>query len=490
MKDKQEPKQPPAIAHLEELLAAGKLKGEHLKQELSVYSDLCFAPVPEGYASRFAVFYCDGMIDHAELNEYMNPLIAWLDQGGSEQGGPPVSPPIIEADTASWMIDLLFTGYVLFHQAGERRFHALNIADIPKRQPAESNTEISIKGPKDAFTEEVNTNLALIRKRLQTSHLFSEQFDIGSLSRTKVYLVYLEHKADPVLIDEIRKRLSSFETESIIGSGQLEQWLSDRSFSLFPLLDYIARPDFATECLLRGRFIVIVNGSPMVLIGPINFFEVLKSPEDVHYPYHFVMLQRLIRMVGFLIAIFLPGFWVAIGSVNVSQIPFQLLATVVVSRSGIPLPLALEALTLLILFELLREAGVRLPKAVGQTVGIVGGIIIGDAAVRAGLASPTMLVVISTSAVATFVLVNQSLSGTVSVIRLFVLFFSSYLGVYGFMLSGIGILIYLCRLDSFGLNYLEPIASLQFREWMSALALNPRQRRNYMATMLKKRKKG
>src|SRR5262249_9063296 len=150
--------------------------------------------------------------------------------------------------------------------------------------------------------------------------LFSEQFDIGTLSKTRVSLLYMKNKADESIVKEARKRLSTLETESILSSGQLEQWISDRTYSLLPLFDYIGRPDFVAETLLRGRLAVIVDGSPMVLIGPVNFLELLKSPEDVHFPYYYVMTQRILRLIGLLLSIFLPGFWLAMAAVNPDQI--------------------------------------------------------------------------------------------------------------------------------------------------------------------------
>ncbi|MNI26813.1 Spore germination protein XA [compost metagenome] len=387
------------------------------------------------------------------------------------------------------MVAGLFAGSLILYREGTPNFWVVGISKVPQRSLQESNTEISIKGPKDAFMEDMFTNISLIRKRMQTGLLFSEMFVIGSLSKTKVTLLYLNHKANPDMIIDVRKRLESFQTESIVSSGQLEQWLSDRTFSLFPLFDYIGRPDFVIETLLRGRFTIIVDGSPMVLIGPCNFLELLKTPEDVHFPYYIVMFQRFLRIVGLLLSIFLPGFWIAIATVNLDQIPFALLSTVVISREGVPMPTFLESLLLLFQFELLREAGVRLPKAVGQTIGIVGGLIIGESLIRAGLASPTLLVIIAISAVASFCLVNQSLSGTVSLLRLIILLISSYLGVYGFFLSMLAILIYLCRLESFGMGYLEPISSLRIKDWLAAFLIDPFRRSRSSSSMINKKKR-
>lgn len=492
---KTSPEEKALFADLDILLSKGSLKISRLKEVLSFYADIHFPTLPElETANKLTAFYCEGMVDKIQLNEYLSKMCQYI------INQPSLDPlsfskdleslPIFEINhTLLDLIAKLFTGSLIIYREGDNGFWTINISNVPQRPLQESNTEISIKGPKDAFTEDIYTNISLIRKRLKTSLLFNEQFMIGSLSKTRISLLYLKHKANPEMITEVRHRLKTFKVESLVSSGQLEQWLSDRTFSLFPLIDYIGRPDFVVETLLRGRFIIVVDGSPMVLIGPSNFLELLKSPEDVHFPYYYVMFQRILRIIGLLLSIFLPGFWIAIATVNLDQIPFALLATVVISREGIPLPSFLEALLLLFQFELLREAGIRLPKAVGQTIGIVGGLIIGDSLIRAGLASPTLLVVIAISAVATFCLVNQSLSGTVGLLRAFILLVSSYLGVYGFFLSMFAILIYLCRLESFGLAYLEPLTSLKFKQWMDAFLMNPFKRSRMSSAMLNKRKR-
>jgi spore germination protein KA len=472
---------------IEEDLLDGSLTLTKLKDYFSGLSDLYFVEIQ--HDEPILSFYCEGMIDHTQYNDYYHgvmKVIKGQDTGTSDQDA---MPPIIHIESLSILVEKVFSGFLLFYKEGDSHFCGVNIAKIPQRTPEESTTEVSIKGPKDSFTEELNVNISLIRKRLKTEHLYNESFTIGLETQTKVSLLYLNNKVNQEMIKEVRSRLETFQTEGIVSSGQLEQWLSDRSFTLFPLFDYITRPDFVVECMLRGRFIIIVNGSPSVLIGPINLFELIKSPEDVHYPYFYVAFQRLIRLTALMIAMFLPGFWIAISSVNIDQLPFPLLATVVIAREGLPFPYALEAIFILGLFELLKEAGVRMPKALGQTISIVGGLIIGDAAIRAGLASPALIVVIALSAVATYTLVNQSLTGTVSILRIYCLVISAFLGVYGFFIAVFSVLIYLCHLESFKLSYLEPISSLNFKEYLSALLVDPFKRRKFTAPMLEKRRR-
>ncbi|MBD3921979.1 spore germination protein [Paenibacillus sp. PR3] len=486
------PEEQGLYASLDQELRSGKLNRALLVQAFSAQADIVFPSVVNmGGFDKLTAFYCEGMIDKARLNQYFASICQHIaqDSVGAQNEGEDESLPIMEVQQSiEVMISNVFSGNLIIHEEGSAEYWIADISNIPRRMPQESNTEISIKGPKDAFTEELSTNIGLIRKRLRTGLLFNESFKIGSVSKTQISLLYMKHKANPDTISEIRKRLQTIDIENLLSAGQLEQWLSDRTLSLFPLFDYIGRPDYATEVLYQGKFVIIVEGSPMVLIGPVYFFELLKSPEDAHFPYHYIILQMTIRTLGMLISLFLPGFWIAISSVNVEQIPLKLLATVVMSREGLPFPQILEAMMLIFLFELLREAGVRLPKAVGQTIGIVGGIIIGDALIRAGLASPTLLVTIAISVVATFALVNQSLTGTVSLLRIYIILLSAVLGVYGFVLGLLSILIYLCRLESFGLAYLGPVVAVGEKVTFSTFMTALMQRFKFSSSMLKKRR--
>lgn len=467
-------------------LTKGTLTCDEVKSFFLHYADIEFIPIE--HDENIQAFYCKGMLDSTQLNEYFNRILLSIERE-EPRSHSEMLPPVQHIKSMKELVNLVFSGSLIVFREGTPFFHVFDISNVPQRKPQESTTEVSIKGPKDGFTEEMNVNISLIRKRMKSAQLYCESFTLGSLSKTEVSLLYLNDKANQEMIEEARKRLTDFQGESIVSSGQLEQWLADRSFSLFPLFDYATRPDYVIECMLRGRFIVIVNGSPSILIGPTNLLEIIKSPEDVHFPYYLVMFSRFIRLFGLGVSMFLPGFWVSLSSVNIDQLPFALLATVVVSREGLPLPIGLEALFILGLFELLREAGVRMPTVLGQTISIVGGIIIGDAAIRAGLASPTMIVIIALTAVASYTLVNQSLVGTVSILRLYTLILSIFLGVYGLFVGFFSILIYLSTLESFKVAYLEPIASLKFKEYVAAFFVNPFDRKHYGISFIRKRRK-
>jgi len=408
--------------------------------------------------------YASGMIDNVVYKEQLLPALGkWLggDAGPGGFAGLMSAAAGTNKDRAR-IVSSLFSGSVVVILHGE--VYTYDIPDMPERMPEESSSEISVKGPRDGFVENLSTNRTLVRRRLKTTDLKIESFTAGEESRTEIALLYLASTANDSVVNEARKRIENISTDIVLGSGQLEEMLSDRSRALFPLVDYTGRPDYVIEALLSGRIAIMVDGLPLVYTAPTNLFDLLKSPEDMHNAYYYVAFERLLRLLGLFVTLALPGFWVALSAYNVDQIPFPLLSTIVISRMGLPMSTALEMFFMLFMFELFREAGVRLPRAVGQTVAVVGGIIVGDAAIRAGLTSPTMLVASAITNVSSFTLVNQTLLGSVSLMRFFILLMSSALGMFGFFIGSFAILLYMVSLRSFGIPYLKPAAPYEWKK--------------------------
>lgn len=358
----------------------------------------------------------------------------------------------------------VFEGKLLIYFVDNSSLFSVDVAKIPDRQPEESNAEVSIRGPKDGFVENISVNLALIRKRIRSNSLAYEKYIIGTRTMTKVGLLYIQDVINPQLLEEARKRLTSMNIAGLYSTTQLESMIADSSFSIFPLMGYTGRPDFVVECLMNGRFVVLVDGNPSAVIAPSDLMLQLKTPEDTHFTFLNVAFGRLIRFISLFVTLLLPGFYIALLTFHQDQIPFMLLATITSSRMGIPLPAALEMFLTLALLELFREAGVRLPSAIGQTITVVGGLIIGDAAIRAGLFSPSMIVIGAITAVAGSTLVSQALSGTLNVLRLIILFASSLLGMFGFLFTFFALVLYLANLRSFGVPYLAPLSPPTFRD--------------------------
>lgn len=403
---------------------------------------------------KSVIAYCEGMIDEEGLRDLF-PIMVEQPLGMAERHDWPLE----ETVAAEW----IFAGYVLCFYDTETSLYVLPLSKLPVRKPDESNSEASILGPKDGFVEDIGVNAALIRKRIRSNSLHYEQFVIGERSRTKTGMFYISDVAQEDIVQLARQRLQSIQVDSLFSGAHLEEYLSDHPRSLFPLLDYSGRSDFVVESLIKGRIAIVLDGCPTILIAPANFTVLLKSAEDSHTSPSFVIAERLIRMVALLCSIFLLGLWLALVNFHQTQLPFSLLATLVVSRHGVPITISFEAFMIVALFEVLREAGARLPKAVGQTLAVVGGLIIGDAAIRAGLSSPSLVVIAAISTISTFMLVNQSLSSNVTLLRIFVMICSVSLGLYGFMFAATIILLYMSDLRSFGMPYLYPLSPMSFK---------------------------
>ncbi|MDR0269064.1 spore germination protein [Paenibacillus sp.] len=422
--------------------------------------------------------YCQGLCDVNKVEQCIIPdlknireEILELNEMDLQQKIPLHMIPLPKAEIEKSIMETVLEGDLLLAFAPSNQLYSIKLADPPKRQPEEPNTEVSIRGPRDGFVEEPFTNIGLIRKRLKTDLLVVEEFTIGSQTATKVYLLYHKDMINPQVLNEIQTKLSSIQIEGLVSSTQLDENLV--GFSLFPLLSYTGRPDYTVNALLHGKFAVMMGGAPTAIIAPVSFSFLLNTSEDADQANIFVAFTRLLRVFGVMLSLFLPGFWIALNTFHQDQIPFALLATLVNSRQGVPLPAPLEAAVMLILFEIFREAGMRLPSAYGQTLSVVGGLIIGQAAISAGIAGPGTIVVIAISVLSTFTLVNQPLVSVVSLVRIVVLLISGILGLFGTLMSMLGLVLYLVNLRSFGTYYMAPIAPSQFKQMYKVLFRMP-----------------
>ncbi|TDG00962.1 spore germination protein [Paenibacillus piri] len=427
-------------------------------------------------SSEIMLIFAEGLCESAMISKVVLPQLHYLYQeegfdrlrDGQLFGSLPLiafEEPVV---TKELIVDSVFQGDLLMLIPETNALFKMNICHRPGRSPEESSTEISIKGPKDGFVEDLPTNIALIRKRIRSNSLYNETFILGTRTRTKVSLLYFHDIISPKVLNEVRTRLNKVDMDGMYSIAQLEEQLSDVKYTLFPLLDFSGRPDYAVSALLAGRFVVVVDGNPSVLIGPASFALVLKSPEDIHFTFQYVSFARLIRLLSFWLSALLPGFWVSLVAFHQDQLPFRLMATISVARIGLPFSAQMEMFVLLLLLEIFREAGVRLPSSIGQTLTVVGGLVIGDASIRSGLVSPSVVVVGAITAITGATLVNQSLSTIVSIIRLIIFGIANVLGMYGMILSVILLLFYMSKLHSFGVPYMAPFSPLYVKDFIKA----------------------
>jgi hypothetical protein len=323
------------------------------------------------------------------------------------------------------------------------------------------NNESTIQGPKEGFTETLRVNTALLRRRLRSAQLKMETTILGRISKTDVVIIYLEGIAPPEVLAQVKDRLNAIDIDSILDTGYLEEYLFQPRFSIFSQVQYTEKPDRVCGMLLEGKVCIMVEGSPMAMVLPTSFPQFLNAAED--YYQHFITgsLFRLLRFGAFVIALFLPSLYVAIISFHQEMLPTNLYLTISSSREGIPFPAIVEALLMEATFELLREAGLRLPQVIGPAVSIVGALIIGDAAVRAGLVSSLMVVVVAFTGIASFVVPVYNGSLIIRITRFGILMTAGLFGLPGIIMFLLLIIIRTASIQNLGQPYLEPFLSLQ-----------------------------
>ena len=356
------------------------------------------------------------------------------------------------------LLDSLLAGAAILLIDGSKEALAIKAGKRDARSIEEPGTEAVVRGPREGFIENVNVNIALIRRKIKDTDLCVEKFVIGDKSKTDVYIVYIKSIANPKLIEEIRKRLKRIKIEAILESGYIEQFIEDSPYSIFPTISNSEKPDKVAAKILEGRAAIMVDGTPFVLVVPMMFIESFQSVEDYYARPFFASIIRVIRFLSYIISTLGPAIYVALTVFHQELIPTQLLISIAEGRERVPFPALLEAFLMLFAFDLLREAGVRLPKPVGQTVGIVGALVLGEASVEAGLISPIMVIVVSATAIASFAVPAQTDSGTI--LRYIYLALAGIAGGFGVIMGLLATLLHLASLRSFGTPYLWPVVPL------------------------------
>ncbi len=340
-----------------------------------------------------------------------------------------------------------------------------------KRSVSEPITESVIRGPREGFTENLRTNTALLRRKIKHPALTTEVFIMGEKTKTPVCIAYIKGLANEELIAEIKRRLRVINTDAILESGYIEQYIEDAPFSIFATTGYTEKPDVVAAKLLEGRVAIIVDGTPFVLTVPMLFLESFQTAEDYYSRPWFMTGLRFIRCTAFLISILAPAFYVSISTFHQELIPTDLLFTMVAAREGIPFPSAVEALIMILAFEILREAGVRLPRPVGQAMSIVGALVMGEAAVSAGLIGAPMVIVIAITAVSIFAVPMQA--DAAAILRVLLLLLSAAMGGYGIAMGLLAIMVHLASLKSYGFSYLAPLAPVEIKDIKDSIVRAP-----------------
>ncbi|MBP2239656.1 hypothetical protein J2Z40_000209 [Cytobacillus eiseniae] len=341
------------------------------------------------------------------------------------------------------------------------------------RQVSLPEVEFSVVGPKEAFVESLDTNVNLVRRRLPIPELVIKEIEVGQLSKTRVSVLYIDGIANNENVNTVIQRISDLEIAQVNDSSTITQLIQDNQNSPFPQLIDTERPDRIASVLGEGKIAILVDGAPHGLIGPTTFFEFFSAFEDYFLNWTIASFFRLVRFFAVFFSILVTPIYVAVLTYHYELIPKDMLATLITSRNAIPLPPILEAIILELTIELLREAGARLPTKVGQTIGIVGGIVIGTASVEAGLTSNVLLILVALAALASFTTPVYQMGNTIRLIRFPFLLMAHYIGLLGVALSFCFLLIHLLRLSSLGRPFLEPFYPLRLQDLTDSLVRLP-----------------
>jgi spore germination protein KA len=352
----------------------------------------------------------------------------------------------------------LLDGFCLILIENDHQAYLASVGGIEGRATQEPNSERSIKSAHDGFVEDFSSNLYLLRKRIKSPQLKVKYFTIGDLSNTNVGMVYLENLANKELIDEVERRLSSIEMDQLYSTGDVEELIEDHPFSPFPQMLATERPDRAVSYLTDGKIAILVDGNPRVLVVPITFFAFYQAPDDYNSRWIVGSFFRITRLCSFIIAISLPAIYIAIVSFHSEVLPIGILYSIRTSLEYVPFPPFVEALTMQIILELLKESSIRLPSPIAQTIGIVGGLVIGTAIVDAHIVSNMMIVVIGFTAIASFVAPINEMGTSARLLGFPTMVAASLLGFFGIVFVLMLIFMHLSKLDSFGTPYFAPLA--------------------------------
>jgi spore germination protein KA len=438
----------------------------YLRQKMGKSTDFIIREmsIPLSASPSIAVSYIDGLVDPQLLVKLMEALSVQVSEG--------LSPIHIEAwlntqlpvgsltslYTADDMIGSILEGAAIIIVDGSVQVFAAAIAGGARRAVEEPTSQSVIRGPKEGFTEDISINIALLRRKIKSPDLCIESLRLGKYTQTKIAVSYIQGIADPEIVQEIMRRLNSIETDSILESGYIEEFIQDGVRTSFPTIYSTERPDSVAGGLLEGVVAIFVDGTPFVLLAPVTFFRFFTSSEDYYERYDLSSFLRMIRLGSFLVTLLLPALYIAATTFQQEMLPTTLLVSLAAQRESIPLPALFEALLMELTFEIIREAGIRMPRAIGPAISIVGALVLGQAAVQAGLVSAAMVIVVSFTAIASFVIPSITMAGTVRLLRFVLMILAGSFGMYGILAGFVPIVFRIVTIQSFGIPYFMTLA--------------------------------
>ncbi|MFD2331337.1 spore germination protein [Cohnella sp. GCM10020058] len=428
-------------------------------------------PLPDGGGLRGAVMFTEGLSD---IRQMMTKL---LEPSASPQDGKEPAAwlavlkervlaerVVVESSDRDQLLGCMLNGCALLLLDGLDKGLAVNALDLKARQVEEPNVQSVVRGPREGFTEVLDWNTAMLRRKLHTPDLWMETRLIGRQSRTRVVIAYLNGVVKEDVLQEVRRRIDAIDIDAVLESNYIEECIQEKQYSPFPTMFNTERPDVVSANLLEGKVGILVDGTPFVLVVPALFVQFFQSSEDYYQRPDFASLVRGLRFIAFFLATLTPSLYIAVTTFHQELIPTTLLYNLASQREGVPFPAFMEGLLMEVTFEILREASVRMPKTIGQSISIVGTLVIGQAAVEAGLVTAGMVIVVSVTAISNFVMPAFNMGIAARILRFFLMAMAGTFGLFGVFLGIIVIIVKLCNLESFGVPYMTPFAPLRLRE--------------------------
>lgn len=418
---------------------------------------------------QFGIFYCQAVAGPAIINEsIIRPLILTevslargeitdlLCQKVLQIGD------VTKTDSYKEIVESVSYGDTILFIEGSSQALYMDTKDFSLRQPNEPVSEMVLSGPREGFTEGLMNNVSFIHRRLKTNDLKLKFKKMGTRANTDICVCYLDSLVNKDILEEVYNRLDKIKIDAVLDAHYLEELIQDNQTSPFKRLGTTERPDSVVGKLLEGRIAILVDGSPVAITLPFLFIENFQSPEDYYMNAYYSSFTRLIRILGFFITVLLPAFYVAIVAFHHEMMPTPLLTSITLERRNVPLPAAVEAFIMLIMFEIIRETGIRMPSNIGQALSIVGALVIGQAAVEANLIAAPMIILVAVTAI-TGLLIPR-LNGPAIIVRFSLLLISSMFGLYGFILGVSVLIIHLLKLNSFGVSQMTPLGDFKFQD--------------------------
>ncbi|MGI6112861.1 MAG: spore germination protein [Mahellales bacterium] len=353
-------------------------------------------------------------------------------------------------------VDGVIKGETLLYIDKSNSLLAVNFKGYQKRAVDKPVTENVIRGSQEGFTEDIETNITLIRRIIKNKDLTTEMFTLGETNQGQVAVMYLDGIVNPAIVDEVKRRIQSIDIDFIYGSGIIEELIEDNTLMLFPQVMTTERPDRTASCIMEGKAAILVNGTPFVMTVPVTFLSLFNTAEDSNNRWHYATFMRMVRLFGFFTAIFVPGLYISLINYHQQTIPAELLFSIARNREGIPFPTIVEVLLMEVSFELIQEAGIRIPGLIGPTLGIIGALILGQAAVAAKIVSPILIIVVAITGLGSFSINNYELNFSARIIRFLFIALGAVMGFFGMTMGVIVISSLMVSMRSFGVPYMVP----------------------------------